>query len=417
MFLQLCTWFRLAVQICALYLWFGKTSAFYAKALQLLRNNNILFTKIFQSLANSNTVQVDPDLRTQLHKYTANTSYTESEINYELLDKIEAEHQVQIDRRVINSGMIALVFKGTDASGNAVIVKLRRRDIVQQLERGCASVIAAYNLASYFYPLNIYVRILRPFIINISDIIDQCNFSKEIANLRKAKEDFEELDFIHIPTVYNRISDNTVDYILMEFIEGTHILPATTTEAERINYMEKFGTFTTYAFLCNAIQHTDLHSGNIIFTPNGFGIIDYGMAFQPSEEVHDILLSIGGLMRDRPPLHEVDFLETFKDVFDPPLVKADIPADAIREAEDICIAITQPLIEAMDVDELNITDNLSKLSGCLKKEIVLHKMIYKIILGFSMMGAKTIIMGDNYPLEKLLMIEKRALRRAYALIM
>ena len=416
MFLQLYTWFRMAVQIYTLYLWFGRTSEFYAKTLQLLRNDNILFTKIFQSLANSNTVQVDPDLRAQLQKYTANTSYTENEINYELLNQIETKHHVQIDRRVINSGMIALVFKGTDASGSPVIVKLRRRDIVKQLEKGCASVLAAYKWATYFYPKNIYVRILRPFIINISDIIDQCSFAKEITNLRKAKEDFVELDFIQIPTVFNTDPADT-EYILMNFIDGTHILPATTPEDVRIDYMEKFGTFTTYAFLCNAVQHTDLHSGNIIFTPNGIGIIDYGMAVQPSEEVHDITLTIAGLMRERRPLHEVDFIETFKNVFDPPLVKAEIPADSLREAEDICIAIAQPLLEAMDLDELNITDNLSKLSGVLKKEIILHKMIYKIILGMSMMGAKAIIMGHDYPTDKMLKIEKRALHRAYALIM
>jgi len=416
MFMQLYTWFRLAIQISSYYMWYGKSPIFYDKTLQLLRNNNILFTKIFQSLANSNTVQVTPDLRIHLQKYTANTSYAESEINYELLDKIEAEHHVQIDRRVINSGMIALVFKGTDASGNAVVVKLRRRDIIKELEKGCASVLVAYKWTAYFYPTSIYVRILRPFIINISDIIDQCNFSKEITNLIKAKEDFEELNFIHIPTVYNKGSSDT-EYILMEFIEGTHLLPPTTAEEVRIDYMEKFGTFTTYAFLCNAVQHTDLHSGNIIFTPNGIGIIDYGMAVQPSDEVHDITLSIAGLMRDRPPLHEVDFIETFKDVFDPPLVKAEIPPDALREAEDICIAIAQPLIEAMDMDELNVTDNLSRLSGCLKREINLNRTIYKIILGFSMMGAKNIIMGQDYPPDKLLKIEKRALHRAYALIM
>jgi tRNA A-37 threonylcarbamoyl transferase component Bud32 len=413
---ELYTWCRLAAQIFILYLWFGKTAIFYTKSLQLLRNNNILFTKIFQSLANSNTVQVDPDLRIHLQKYTANTSYTESEINYELLDKIEAEHQLQIDRRVINSGMIALVFKGTDASGKQIVVKLRRRDIIKQLEKGCASVKVAYMWANYFFPNNIYVRILRPFIININDIIEQCRFSKEIVNLRKAKDDFAELDFIQIPTVYNTETPDA-EYILMDFIEGSHTLPATTTEEERAEYMEKFGTFTTYAFLCNAVQHTDLHSGNIIFTKEGFGIIDYGMAVQPSEEVHDITLAIAMIMKDRPQLHEVDFICTFKDVFDPPLIKEDIPADVLREAEDICIAITQPLIEAMDLDELNITDNLSRLSVCLKREIILNRTIYKIILGFSMMGAKNIIMGDNYPNEKLIKIEKRALRRAFALIM
>lgn len=417
MFLQLFTWLRLAIHIGFLYLWFGKGPVFYSRALQLLRNNNILFTKIFQSLANSNPVRLNPDLRTQLQKYTANTSYTEDEINYETLDKIERTHGVQIDRHVINSGMIALVFKGTDSSGNPVIVKLRRNSIVEQLRIGCTSVATLYKWASRLKPKNIYIRILRPFIRNIGDIIEQCNFSKEIRNLRQAKEDFAPLDFIQIPTVYNTDDTDDTDYILMEYIDGVHTLPASTTEEERARYMEKYATFASYMFLFNAIQHTDLHNGNILFTPTGLGIIDYGMAIQPSDEIHEIILNICNIIRGNQQLHEIDFIDTFKELFDPPLVKSEMPPEIRRKVEDICISIAQPMIEVLDLDELNVTDNLDKLSVHLQREIVLNRYVYKIILGFSMMSAKSIIMGADYPTEKMLEIEKRGLRTAYGLIM
>lgn len=414
--LHIYTWTLVAARILWLYLWYGKTTMFYQKALQRLRDENILFTKIFQSLANSSNVHCIPELKSQLQQYAANTSYTESEINYEALDQIEREYNVQIDRSVINSGMIALVFKGTDASGAPIIVKMKRRDITVQLQKGCDSVVAFYNYVSYWYPKNIYVRILKPFITNIDDIKDQCDFAREIANMKQAKADYEPLDFITIPTVYNRAeAEANPEYILMEFIDGSHTLPITATEDERLQYMEHFGTFTTYAFLYNAMQHTDLHSGNILFTPTGLGIIDFGMATQVSEESHEILLSIAEIIRDQTPMHEIDFLETFKHVFAPPLVKSEIKD--LATVENIVIAIAQPLFDNIDLDELNLTDNLMALSEHLGRDVVFNREMYKIILGLSMMSGKINIMGPHFPNSRLMEVERKALRNAYALIM
>jgi predicted unusual protein kinase regulating ubiquinone biosynthesis (AarF/ABC1/UbiB family) len=320
-----------------------------------------------------------------------------------------------VDRRVINSGMIALVFKGVDASGQPIVVKLKRRNILQHLQEGCTVVSTVYSYAAYWVPKNLYVRILRPFILNIHEIIDQCDFSTEIANLKQAKEDFEPLSFIQIPAVYNRPILTPPEYILMEHIDGTHVLPPNTTEQERINYLEKFATFVSYGFLFNAIQHTDLHSGNVLFTKTGLGIIDYGMAIQLNDDTHDMLLSTAAIIRDRPPLHTIDFIDTFKELFVPRLVKEELVDPAA--VEDMCISIAHPLIENIDFDELNVTDSLAKLSTLLGREVTLHRDIYKIILGFSMMAGKNMIFGPNYAdTEQIHDIERRGLRNAYALI-
>jgi len=412
MLLHLYTWLRLAIHVLSLYLWYGKATPFYTKALQKLRDTNILFTKIFQSLANTKSLELDPHLRPHLQKYTTNTSYTENEINYETLHQIEREYGVQIDRNVINSGMIALVFKGTDSSGNPIIVKLKRNNIVAILRNGCASVLAFYKIVSYFYPRNIYVRILRPFIENIDDIIEQCDFNKEIANLRQAKADFADLEFVQIPTVYNKGSTE-IEYILMECIDGTHLLPPTTTEQQRINYMEQFCIFHIYALLSNAIQHTDLHSGNIMFTKTGIAIIDYGMAIQADDNMHEVILSICEIIRDDPPLHEIDFIDTFQYVFDPPLSRATIPPELVRKVEDNIISIVYPMLSQIDIDELNVTDNVLQLSACLKRDLVINMVVYKILLGFSMMSAGAVILGTNYPRDIGMQIERNALTKAY----
>ena len=416
MFLRhLCTWTSLFARILFLRIWHGCTTPFYRKSLQLLRNENILFTKIFQSLANCSSHQIDPELRAELHHYTANSSYTEAEINYELLDTIETDYNLQIDRHVINSGMIALVFRGVDSSGNPVIIKMKRLGITEQLQRGCADITAIYNWLAFWKPDNIYIRILRPFIRNIDDIIEQCDFAREISNLRTAKEDFAPLDFLQIPAVYNRNTGPT-EFILMEYIDGTHTLPPNISDEARLRYMEQYCICTSFSLIANAIQHTDLHSGNLLFTKTGFAFIDYGMAVQMSDEEHDMVMTIVEIIHEEKPIHEIDFIETFKNVFDPPLNKANIRN--LHTAEDLCISILQPMLDNIDVDELHVTDNLILLNKQLVENTDLNRTMYKLLLGFSMMGGKFMILGERHTdLVLIKQIERRAITYAYNLVM
>ena len=411
------TWCKLSVQILILYILLGKTADFYARVLYLLRTENILFTKIFQSLANSSHEQIPSELRCQLQHYNANASYTEDDINYDALDAIETDHGIQIDRTVINSGMIALVFRGTDASGCPVIVKLKRRGITENLRAGCRSITDLYNMVANWYPQNIYVRILRPFIRNIDDIIDQCNFSREIANLQTAKEDFAPLSFVQIPAVYNApTEENETEYILMEYIEGTHVLPAATPEEIRLKYMEQYFVCFFFALIANTIHNTDLHSGNILFTETGLGMIDYGMAVQLDEEWHEAVLSIAELIRDKRPIHDIDFIETFKHIFEPPLNKAEI--HNVHVVEESCKNIVQPMLDNMETDELKVTDNLMQISQELGRPVELNRNMYSLILGYSMMSGQNVIMGLNYPHKGLIRtLQERAMDKAFLLVM
>ena len=392
-------------------MWYGKTTTMYAKALELIRKKNILFIKVFQSLANSNSLDLSPEFQSQLQVYNANTSYTDADINYECLDHIETKYDIKIDRHVLNSGMIALVFKGIDSTGKPIIIKLKRNKIQERLRECCDSVSDLYNWMSYMFPTSICVRVLKTFIMNIGDIIDQCDFAREIENTNRAKEDYAPLEFIQVPTVYND-TEKDPEYILMEYIVGTHTIPP---GVDRNHYMELFNIFTSYVFLYNAIQHTDLHNGNFLFTEKGFGIIDFGMAIQLNDTMHDVVLSIAAIIRDNPPLHEIDFIDTFKDLFSPPLDRSTMKEPA--KVEDLCIDIARPLFDSIDADELNILNTVSRLNKYLGKEVVFNTDVYKMLLGVSMMSAKIVIMGSEYSHEKFIAIQRRALRKAYNLIM
>jgi predicted unusual protein kinase regulating ubiquinone biosynthesis (AarF/ABC1/UbiB family) len=418
---HLCTWFGLTSQVLGYYLWYyvaGYRTSFYERTLRLLRNHNILFTKIFQSLANSPSLTLEPDLRSELAPYTATVSYTPDEIDTATLDAVEAAYNVQINRQPINSGMIALVFHGFHRNENQepVILKLKRRGIDARLLAGCQSVTYFYNQVAYWFPRNLYVRVLRPFIRTINDIIEQCNFGNEIQNMVDAKRDYAELEFVKIPDVYNREDHRTgTPFILMEKIQGVHSLPPETPEEDRLEYLRKFCLFTCFGFVSNAIQHIDLHSGNVLYTPSGLGIIDFGMALRCSDEINDIIITSMEVVREPDMLNRLDVIEEARHLFVPSLTVETM--QNVTRAGNIIRDISRQLSNEVTMDELNLTDQLDQLSADLGHEVVLHPDVYKFLLGMSMMGCAVPIMGPYYNHAKLLEYERTAVDRALLMVM
>ena len=419
--MQLFTWFCLASQVTGYYLLyylFGYKTAFYQRTLRLLRNHNILFTKIFQSLANSPSITLEPELRTELVTYAATVSYTPTEIDTSTIDSVEAAYNVRLNRTPINSGMIALVFEGVrnDDTQEPIILKLKRRGIDERLQAGCTSVSYLYSHAAYWFPRNLYVRVLRPFVRTINDIIEQCNFGNEIQNMVDAKTDYAELAFVKIPDIYNREDHRAgTSFILMERIQGVHILPPETSQEVRLDYLSKFCLFTCFGFVSNAIQHIDLHSGNVLYTPTGLGVIDFGMALRCSNEMNDIIITAMEVVRDETLLDRLDVVEEARHFFVPSLSvetmqNAPLVGNIIRD-------IARHLGSEVTIDELNLTDQLDQLSSHLGHEIVLHPDMYKFILGMSMMGCAVPIMGPYYNHQQLLDYERVAVDRALLMVM
>jgi tRNA A-37 threonylcarbamoyl transferase component Bud32 len=416
------TWLNLGLQLSSYYIWYRllcwDLRLFYRHSLRLLRDKNILFTKIFQSLSDNGRIDMSPELRGELRCYNANVSYTEDEIDYDTIDAVEAEYGVRVNRHVVNSGMIALIFHCTQADSEEpnAILKLKRRQITEHLREGCASVAFLYGLAAYWCPRNIYIRVLRPFINNLDDIIEQCNFDHEIRNTREAKEDYADLDFIKIPTIYNREDATENAFILMERIRGTHTLPVETPEEDRIRYFQQLSIFTAFSIISNAMYHTDLHAGNILFMPTGIGIIDFGMALRLSNESHDILLTIADITRGEESIDNIDPCETFRYLFDPVLRVQDITD--VPRFRAICRQIVNPLAEHAEVNELNLADQLEELSASLNQEIALNQDFYKIVLSVTMTHIEVLILGNNYyDQARVHQISKSSIQTAYLMIM
>jgi len=404
-------WIQIIVVTAFWYVRHQKAT-FYRKTLHRLRQENILFTKIFQSLANNANLELDNDLRAELRPYTTNASYTEDEIDYEAIDEVEEIYGVRLDRHVANSGMIALIFNGTDSSGSPVVLKLKRADIYNRLREGCENVGSFYRWAAYWWPRHFIVQALRPFFLNLNDILEQCDFGREIQNMTEAREDYADLEFVRIPAVQNRPITNT-DYILMDRLEGSHVMSAETSEEDRLATLFKFSLFVGFGYVSNAIQHIDLHAGNVLFMPDGnLGIIDFGLAFRFTDDEHDTLLSLGEILRGNQDLDDVDIIETFKNIFDPPFRTEDV--DDPAAFADVCRDIIRPVINHMITTDVMLLDKIESVRALTNRDITMVPHFYKILLGMACMGQLHSIMGRNYNDHEMLRnIELRALNAAF----
>ena len=228
---------------------------------------NILYIKIFQALA-LNYHFIDENTNNKLLKYTNNAPWRYRDINFYSLIEICDKYNITLKsglERPINSGMISLVFKGYNNTTNKnIIIKMKRHNIENTLNDAIENLLFLINILSYI-PFNKY-KINEIIQRNIESIKEQTNFSKEVNNMIQIKNNCKNLDYIVIPEVYEEVTNDYPNIIMMEYIEGMKIDEINQEDYEGFaRQIIKFGIVTS---MIHGMTHGDLHSGNILFIKN-----------------------------------------------------------------------------------------------------------------------------------------------------
>ena len=271
---------------------------FVTNVLLQLTAHNIIFVKIFQALSSNN--HVSERTLANFRRCTNNAQYYENDVDYLLLDKIQSKYNIQLcSANPINSGMIALVFKGKMADGQCVAIKIKRRDVYNKLLRGYNDFVWWFNILRNVFP---YIG-LGDVLESISSLVDskdyimtQCNFKEEMAACNLFREKMKEtadigvltgIDRIVIPRIYN--SDDDDQFIIMEYLEGKICFDI----EDKYPYLALLVTFGMSTLYIHNISHTDLHPGNVIcMKDNKLGIIDFGMHLQTEKRIMESLIEI-----------------------------------------------------------------------------------------------------------------------------
>jgi len=296
-----------------------------------------MLSKILQMMGGLENIS--EELQKKISKSMNNVDYTEDEINYTKLLYIVNEYNIKLDNiRPTNSGMISLIYKGTDNSGNKIIIKLKRLNIEEKIKKDyrffnrIMNVLyyisfINYNMRTVIYSLkrlNIEEKIkkdyrffnrimnvlyyisfinynMRTVIYGLKSLIDteeyilsQCDLYQEINTMMGIKPTMDKYTTnITIPYCYNKSEDMTrdINFIVMDFMSGCNCL--TIQDEYKEELLRLIHIFTGVASVFSKMLHTDLHPGNILYEIKDdtvrLSVIDFGMNINYSPFVIEYL--------------------------------------------------------------------------------------------------------------------------------
>ena len=334
-----------------------------------LADINILYVKMFQAIALNNSL-IDEKTNNKLMKFTDNAPWTVNDISVKDLIEIGYKYDVNFKdgyEKPINSGMISIVFKAyKKVDGKPVIVKLKRHNIEEKLND------AIGNLQTFMYFLS-FIPLIQKYQLseviykNIDIIRSQTDFNIEVQNMIKIKHNCRNLKYVKIPEVYEEVTQNYQNIIMMEYIDGIKI-----NQIEKSDYdgfakqVMKFGFVTT---IVHGVTHGDLHGGNILFIKDEkdekykykIGVIDFGIIYELDSEYKGMMFDILTQMFESEPRDTAIKLLN-SGIIDPPCILDQMPK---KHSENI-INFTAEIIED--------TIKTSKQAN----QIQIYKFLYKL---------------------------------------
>tara|TARA_B100000902_G_scaffold399399_1_gene470060 strand:- start:2476 stop:3786 length:1311 start_codon:yes stop_codon:yes gene_type:complete len=254
-----------------------------------LERINIVYVKVFQSLCLEKDILYD-DEKDYLMKYTDNVPYSNDDIDFEVLDKLEEEFGIHLEnRRPVNSGIVGVVFKGKDIDNKKIVVKMLKPNIKDKYDLAFEEIEMLATYLQYVPYLNT-INCIRIIEDSKENILEQTDFKKEIKNILFFKDKYKNHKEFVIPTVYTNITDKYNNIIVMSDITGLTFNDIKNLDSETKDIFaklySKWGLLGTLYYSC---AQGDFHAGNMFFYINDsnnddipkyqLGVIDFGICY------------------------------------------------------------------------------------------------------------------------------------------
>ncbi len=194
----------------------------------------------------------------------------------------------------IAAGSLGQVHRATHMSGVPLAVKIRRPNVVGEMERDLSLLTNLAELverhipeAEIFDPKGLVAQFAR-------SIRRELNFTREGRTLDEFRRLFRNDATLFIPRVYWELSSESV--VTMDFLEGIRINDLEGLRAAGLNPAEIAANgariFIKMAFEFG-LFHGDPHPGNMKILPNGvIGLLDYGMVGRLEEDKREQLIDL-----------------------------------------------------------------------------------------------------------------------------
>jgi predicted unusual protein kinase regulating ubiquinone biosynthesis (AarF/ABC1/UbiB family) len=258
-----------------------------------LEKLNSVYIKIFQSLALNEDLLYD-DEKDYLINYCDNVPYSNDCIDYKLLSDLHETYKISVLSAIpINSGIVGLVFDGYDSSNTKVVVKMLKRNIINDL-RDLFDDLLYISYVCKLIPFINSFNITKLVLDNKELMLQQIDFMKEAYALERFAEKYKNNKEYRFPKVYKNITQRYNQLLVMENIKGlTFKTLETMDDAVKEEFAYIYIKFGILGILNYSAIHCDLHCGNVFFYINEctndytpkyqMGVIDFGLTCFPNK--------------------------------------------------------------------------------------------------------------------------------------
>jgi len=254
------------------------------------------FVKLGQTFSNREDL-LPPELIQELQKLQDRVEVVDMNVEEILENEFNIsvkEHFTEIVSKPLASASIAQVYKATLVSGEEVILKIKKPDVLSVIEDDLLLIKDLVKLISTYSEIASKLNLKQAIATFEKSLLEEVSLVNERNNIKQFSLNFKNNKETYVPVVYDEFSNNNV--LCMEFINGIKV----TDKAELLEHNidpVRISEVGLRLFVSQILDygffHADPHAGNILVKKDGRVVfIDFGAVgkIQPNDK--DILESL-----------------------------------------------------------------------------------------------------------------------------
>lgn len=248
------------------------------------------FVKLGQTFSNREDL-LPPELIQELQKLQDRVEVVDMNVEEILENEFNIsvkEHFSEIISKPLATASIAQVYKATLISGEEIILKIKKPDVLSVIEDDLLLIKDLVKLISNYSEIASKLNLKQAIATFEKSLLEEVSLVNERNNIKQFSLNFKNNEETYVPVVYDEFSNNNV--LCMEFIDGVKV----TDKAELLNHNldpVKISEVGLRLFVSQILDygffHADPHAGNILVKKDGRVVfIDFGAVgkIQPNDK-------------------------------------------------------------------------------------------------------------------------------------
>ena len=338
---------------------------------------NIIYVKFLQAISASTGI-IDNDTKQRLAQYADNVPYKKEDLDFTFLRELQETGIYLKSTKPVNAGLIAVVFRASDKNDKHYAIKVKRKNIYQTMMNSIREVewiIGKLMDYEFFRKINLKQHFER----NRHILFEQMDFENEVEHIKTFRTNFENVDNIIIPNVYEEYTQKNANIIVMDFIEGMKLNELE--PEDKIHFCKAVAKFGIKSMFFDGVYHGDMHQGNIFFIMDEekekeeekeekeekeakvykLGIIDFGIVGKLTREDQNKFYEFLQL------LYSEEFDETAEYIYDNIIVPEERKTEISEETKKELLATISKIMEKSMREKFTSTKDIYDINCILSQ--------------------------------------------------